>query len=226
MLPSDVAGERPQTRHQKNIASVSCVVVAAVEVETSLRPRLGLQGPPDVVDTWFQNREQPRITCFPVEFATRRVHVRLVSYPRRQVDDVACVHAELGCVTGILASPNRRGASRRKAISSSNVNPLLDHAVIRRGIDGRVLAADTMMAEQLHELCLGELGAVVRAKAPHDGRQTLGVDAGQKTREGLRDVGPPLQELRPSQSRVVVDDHHQVLRTTSRRRLLSRQIHE
>ena len=82
-----------------------------------------------------------------------------------------------------------------------------------------------MMVEQLHELRPGGLGAAVRAKTLHDGRNTLGVGVGQKASEDVRDVGLPLPEFRSSQWRVVIGDHHHVLRSAGRRRLLSRQTH-
>ena len=91
-------------------------------------------------------------------------------------------------------------------------DPPLDHAVMRRRMDGCVLAADAMMDEQLHEvrLLVGYIRAVARAKALHDRRYSCCVDFGQETSEDLRDVGLPLQTIRPPQSRLAVGNHHQV----------------
>lgn len=67
-------------------------------------------------------------------------------------------------------------------------SPSLDHAIVLGIIDGRALAADATAVEHLHELRLDEIGAVDRAKALHDARDTLGIDVGQKTSESQRHV--------------------------------------
>lgn len=84
---------------------------------------------------------------------------------------------------------------------------MLDHYGIRREYtpvgslkhDGVVERRIAMTPA--HELRLDELGAVVRAEALHEGRDTLGIDLGQKTSEDLRDVGlPPRNTAIPAAS--------------------------
>jgi len=161
----------------------------------------------------LQEREQPRKRRSSVEFAVRGEHLRLVPDPCRHVDHVAGVHARLSPEglrrRQISVTEQTRGlqAGRHPKLQRHGY-PSFDHAVMLRRTNGRVLAADATRVEHRHELRLDELGAVVRAKALHDGRDTFGVDVGQKTSEGHRDVGLALQEIRPAHPRVVVDDHH------------------
>lgn len=68
-------------------------------------------------------------------------------------------------------------------------DPALNHAIMLERTDWRVLAANAVVVEHRHELRLDELGAVVQMEALHNGRDTLGIDVGQKNSEGLRNVG-------------------------------------
>ena len=128
----------------------------------------------------------------------------------------------------ILASPNRgRGLNAgRDHELQRHGDMLLDHTVMLRRPDGRVIAANAALVEHFYEIRLGGYGAVVGAKTLHDVRVTFGVDVGQKNRRRASGVGLRLQEIRPSQTRVFVDDNHQVLSTAGKCRVLSRQVHE
>ena len=126
------------------------MVVAAIEVERRVRLGLGLQGFPGVVETRFQNREQPRKRCTPIYIQRWRGQFLLVPYPGCDVHHIACVHAGF--------SPER-SSRRHPSIAEQAAglqagrhyklqryrDPSLDHAVMHRRIDGRVLSADTMM---------------------------------------------------------------------------------
>ena len=162
------------------------MVVSAVKVETSLRLEYRIQGPPHVLKVRLQERERSRKRCLPVERTVWQVHVRLVSDPYRQVDDVARV----------LASLSREELRRRHPRVSDQAgglqawrhrklqchsDPALDHPIMFMGADGSVLAPNAVVVEHRHELRYEELGAVIRAKVLHGGRATLGVDVGQET---------------------------------------------
>ena len=89
------------------------------------------------------------------------------------------------CLDGILASPNRRSglhAGRHRKLQR-NDDLSLDHAVMLRIVDGRVIAAGATLVVHLYELRFGEYCAVVGAKTLHDGRYTFCVDIGQKPGE-------------------------------------------
>ena len=86
--------------------------------------------------------------------------------------------AERDPVGGDLASPNRRGVSRKEAIASSSVMPIC-HSTTPMSF-GKPTDLYSRRMQQLHELCPDELGAVVRANALHRRRDTRSIDVRQE----------------------------------------------
>ena len=107
-------------------------LIAAVQIEASIRLRPQRQGPLTAEKAWLEEWEQPCKWPSTTEPMIRRVHGRLVPNPRRHVANIAAVFARLnetGGVADMFDSPNTQGSPNKMPSRVPASCGSLDHAM-------------------------------------------------------------------------------------------------